>query len=146
MRSIKLSRPASQRIALVKNLATSLLLYEKVQTTPAKARAAQSHAERLITTAKRWRSAGSVGSQLNLYRLILAETNDRLAAKKLIEVLATRFADRVGGYTRRVRLGRRLGDGAEQVLVTLVADSAAAMSAASTSQSVAAVTPIKEDQ
>lgn len=119
MRATKLSRSASHRRSLVKNLATSVLLYETVQTTPAKARAVQSHAERLITTAKRWRVASSTGTKLALYRSLLADTADRLAAKKLIEVLARRFADRAGGYTRRVRLAPRLGDGAEQVVLRL---------------------------
>ena len=124
MRATKLSRSASHRRLLVKNLSTSVLLYEKVKTTPAKARAIQSHAERLITTAKRWRTAGTTGAKLALYRSLLAETSDRLAAKKLIDVLAARYADRTGGYTRRIRLARRLGDGAEQVVVSLTADRA----------------------
>ncbi len=119
MRATKLSRSASHRRSLVKNLATSVLLYETVQTTPAKARAVQSHAERLITTAKRWQAATSGGAKLALYRSLLADTADPLAAKKLIEVLAPRFADRPGGYTRRIRLAPRLGDGAEQVLLRL---------------------------
>ena len=126
MRATKLSRSASHRRSLVKNLSTSVVLYEKVQTTPAKARAIQSHAERLITTAKRWQAAPSAGAKLALYRSLLAETSDRLAAKKLIEVLAARFGERHGGYTRRVRLARRLGDGAEQVVVTLMADTTVA--------------------
>ena len=120
MRATKLSISASHRRSLVKNLSTSILLYEKVQTTPAKARAIQSHAERLITTAKRWQAATTVGAKLALYRSLLADTSDKLAAKKLIEVLAERYAERVGGYTRRIRLARRLGDGAEQVIVTLM--------------------------
>lgn len=120
MRVTKLSRSASHRRSLVKNLSTSVLLYEKVQTTPAKARAIQSHAERLITTAKRWRAASTTGAKLALYRSLLADTSDQLAAKKLIEVLADRFIGRTGGYTRRVRLARRLGDGAEQVIVSLI--------------------------
>lgn len=128
MRAIKLSRSASHRTSLVKNLATSLLLYEKVQTTPAKARAVQSHAERLITTAKRWLTAETPGAKLALYRTLLAQTADELAAKKLIDVLAPRFASRVGGYTRRIRLARRLGDGAEQVVVTLTPTPAEAAS------------------
>lgn len=122
MRPTKLSRSASHRRSLVKNMATSVLLYEKVQTTPTKARAVQSHAERLITTAKRWLLAESAGAKLALYRSLLADTADRLAAKKLIEVLAPRFAQRVGGYTRRIRLAPRLGDGAEQVVLLLTGE------------------------
>ena len=119
MKPIKLSRDRDHRTALVKNLATSLVLYERVQTTPAKAKAAQLQTERLITLAKRWTAAEGAGQKLALYRQILAGTSDELAAKKLIEVLAGRFASRTGGYTRRLRLGRRLGDGAEQVILSL---------------------------
>ncbi len=119
MRPTKLSRPASARNLLVRNLATSLILYERVQTTPTKARAAQAQTERLISVAKRWFAASNQGQKLALRRRLLAGTADRLAVLKLTEVLADRFADRHGGYTRRRRLAQRLGDGAEQVIVTL---------------------------
>ena len=119
MKPVKLSRSASHRTSVIHNLATSLVLYERVQTTPIKARAMQMHTERLITLAKRWAADPKPGQKLALYRRILTGTADELAAKKLIDVLAARFEKRVGGYTRRRRLARRLGDGAEQVLVTL---------------------------
>ena len=105
---------------MVRNLATSLVLYEKVQTTPAKARAAQMHTERLITLAKDWKAATNVGVKLEIYRRMLSRTADELAVKKLVEVLADLNANRQGGYTRKIKLGRRLGDGAEQVILSLV--------------------------
>ena len=119
MKPVKLSRKASGRNLVVRNLATSLVLYERIQTTPAKARAAQMHTERLITLAKKWKACDNVGEKLALRRQIISRTADDLAVKKLTEVLADLFAERQGGYTRRIKLGRRLGDGAEQVVLSL---------------------------
>ena len=119
MKPVKLSRQASGRNLVVRNLATSLVLYERIQTTPAKARAAQMHTERLITLAKKWKLATDPGVKLALRRQMISRTADKLAVKKLTEVLADLFEKREGGYTRKIKIGRRLGDAAEQVILSL---------------------------
>jgi len=105
------SRSASARLAMIRDVATSVVVYEKVETTLAKAKAVRPILERLITKAKR----GDLASR----RALIAFFTTHQPVEKLIDVLAARFEKRVGGYTRRRRLARRLGDGAEQVLVTL---------------------------
>jgi large subunit ribosomal protein L17 len=108
----KLSRPTSHRLALYRNLVTDLLRYERIHTTVAKARAVQPIAEKLITVGK----ADSVHHR----RLAAADLYDKKIVQKLFDVLGPRFAERPGGYTRVVRLGKRLGDAAEMAVIELV--------------------------
>ncbi|MFH2203619.1 MAG: 50S ribosomal protein L17 [Elusimicrobiota bacterium] len=105
----KLCRTSSHRKATLRNMATSLFLHERVQTSLTRAKALRSFAERLITCAKR-------GQHLRVRR----DISDRVAVKKLFDVLAQRYQDRPGGYTQVLRLGRRTGDGALQGLIRLV--------------------------
>ena len=119
MKVVKLSRTVDKRRLVVRNLATSLILFESIKTTPAKARAARMLVERLITRAKQLKNETDSGRTLAMYRMLLAATADELAAKKLKDVLADRFMARQGGYTRIQKLSRRLGDGAEQVVLSL---------------------------
>lgn len=109
----KLGRTVSHRMSMLKNLAASVILYEKVETTEAKAKEVRPIVEKLITKAK----AGDLQSR----RAVLAYLrNNELATKKLFEVLAINFADRPGGYLRMVRLGLRPGDNAQKVQLSLV--------------------------
>lgn len=108
----KLGRPTDHRLALYKNLITDLLHYDKIKTTEAKAKAIQPQVERLITLAKR--------GDLHARRLALARVADPKVVKKLFDVLAKRYANRPGGYTRIVHLGPRLGDGAPMAIIQLV--------------------------
>jgi large subunit ribosomal protein L17 len=108
----KLKRPTEHRIALLRNLATSLILHERIQTTLAKAKEAQRFAEHLITLAKR----GDVHARrLAAGRLLKPE-----ALKKLFSEIGARYQTRNGGYTRIYRLERRRGDGARLALLELV--------------------------
>ncbi|MBI4079965.1 50S ribosomal protein L17 [Candidatus Kaiserbacteria bacterium] len=103
-RNRKLGREKRQRVALLRNLARSLILKEGITTTEAKAKALRPYVERLVTSAKRNSLAGTRAAAK---RLGSEETN-----KKLKE-LAERYGKRAGGYTRIVRLGRigkRVGD------------------------------------
>jgi|GEM_PF-1250254 len=118
MKLVKLSRKVGKRVAVVRNLATSLILFESITTTPAKARAARMHVEKLITRAKQMQAETDAGRRVASYRILLAKTSDELAAKKLANVLAARFEKRAGGYTRVRKIGRRLGDAAEQVVLS----------------------------
>jgi large subunit ribosomal protein L17 len=108
----KLSRATDHRMALYRNLVTDLLRYEKVVTTEAKAKEARSLAEKVIT----------LGKQKNLHarRQALSFVYDKDIVDKLFTELAPRYAERPGGYTRVVKLGPRLGDGAQMAQLELV--------------------------
>jgi large subunit ribosomal protein L17 len=115
----KLGRSSAQRTALRRNMMTELFRHERIRTTRAKADAVRNAAEKLITTAKRGNAAGELKA-VNARRLVAGRLNDPEMVKKLFDDIAPRFADRPGGYTRVVKLGRRLGDAAEMVLLELV--------------------------
>ena len=108
----KLSRNTGHRRALLRNLVTSLILEERIETTVAKAKAARGIAERMITLGKR--------GDLNARRLAAAYCMTRQAVTKLFEDVAKRYTKRPGGYTRIVRTGWRRGDGAETAVLELV--------------------------
>ncbi|MBI5182975.1 MAG: 50S ribosomal protein L17 [Nitrospinae bacterium] len=108
----KLGRDSSHRKALFKNLVTPLLKYEKIETTLAKAKELRGVTDRLVTLGKK----GSLNAKREVLRLI----KDKEAFKRLFDVLSTRYAERNGGYTRVIRLGARLGDGALMAVIELV--------------------------
>jgi large subunit ribosomal protein L17 len=108
----KLSRNTEHRRALLRNLVTSLILEERIETTVAKAKAARTEAERMITLGKR--------GGLHARRLAASYILTAAAVKKLFEDVAKRYASRPGGYTRIVRTGWRKGDGAETAVLELV--------------------------
>ncbi len=117
----KLSRDKDERTALRRNLVKQLFEHERIRTTHAKAVAVRGQAERLITLAKS-SSDKSVAEKVHARRLAAARLSDPEAVKKLFDDIAPRFGDRPGGYTRIVKLGPRLGDAAEMVLLELVED------------------------
>jgi len=109
----KLSRKMGPRLALYKNLTVSVLRYERIKTTEAKAKAAKPEVEKLITLAKR--------GDLHARRQALAALGqDKFAVHKLFEEVAPRYADRPGGYTRILKLGPRRSDSTEMVYLELV--------------------------
>jgi large subunit ribosomal protein L17 len=108
----KLSRATDHRMALYRNLVTDLLRYEKIVTTEAKAKEARSLAEKMITLGKQ--------KNLNARRQALAFVYDEDVVDKLFTELGPRYAERPGGYTRVVKLGPRLGDGAPMAHLELV--------------------------
>lgn len=107
-----LDRKKGPRELMLRNLASSVLIYEKVQTTKAKAKAAQLLVEKAVTLAKK--------GGLSEHKELIAMLPQRNAVKKSIEVLGDRFKERTGGYTRIVKIGPRQGDGAEMVQIELV--------------------------
>lgn len=109
---ITLDRTSAQRRPLLRNLAIALIVQEKITTTPARAKAARSIVERLITVGKQ--------NGLHQRRQILRRLNNPIAAKKILEKLGPRFSTRAGGYTRMVKLTPRAGDNAEQVVIELL--------------------------
>lgn len=97
---------------MFRNLVTDLLRYEQIKTTEAKAKTIRGLAEKMITLGK----SGSLPAR----RRVLGYVYDKDVARKLFDDLGPRYADRQGGYTRIVRLGPRLGDGAREVQLELV--------------------------
>lgn len=106
----KLSRQRDQRRALLKGMANSMVLEEKIVTTKPKAKEVAPYVERLISKAK----VGTLHSRRQLLRLV---TTDQ-AVRKLVDDLAPRFASRNGGYTRIKSAGYRQGDDAELAQVS----------------------------
>lgn len=111
----KLSRTASHRRAVLRNLVTALFEYERIETTVAKAKEARRLAERLITFGKQ----GDVAARRHVSRFV---TRPAVSAK-LFDTIAPWYAERNGGYTRIVRIGRRLGDAGETAYLELVKSS-----------------------
>ncbi|HEX7393929.1 MAG TPA: 50S ribosomal protein L17 [Anaerolineaceae bacterium] len=115
----RLSRNKDQRIGLRRTLINQLFTHERIQTTRAKAMAIRGDAEKLITLARN-SSKGDDVLKVNARRRAAAELNDAEVVKKLFDEIAPRFATRNGGYTRLFKLGPRLGDAAEMVMLELV--------------------------
>jgi large subunit ribosomal protein L17 len=109
----KLGRKRGPRLSLYRNLTVSILRYERVQTTEAKAKEVRGRVERMITLAKR----GDLASR----RAVRSEfPNEPLVITKLFDEIAPKYADRSSGFTRIVRIGPRKGDAAEIVQIELV--------------------------
>jgi large subunit ribosomal protein L17 len=109
----KLSRKQGPRRALYKNLAVSVLRYERVKTTAAKAKEIRGQVEQMITLAKR--------GDLTARRTVISQLpNEPLVVSKLFDEIAPKYADRQSGFTRIVRIGQRKGDAAEIVQIELV--------------------------
>jgi len=100
-------------LALYKNLTVSVLRYERIQTTEAKAKEIRGRVERMITLAKR--------GDLAARRAVIAEfPNEPLVVSKLFDEIAPKYVDRTSGFTRIVHLGQRYGDAAPIVQIELV--------------------------
>ncbi len=112
MTTPKLGRKADHRDSTLRNLLTSLVLYEKVVTTDAKARAVVARAERLISFARR--------GDLAARRYAKAHLFDDNAVRKLFEDMPSRFGDRTSGFIRRTKLGFRPGDGSQKVQLVII--------------------------
>ena len=108
----KLSRTHSHRRALLRNLVTSLIEHERIETTLAKAKEARRVGERMITFAKR----GDLSARRHVARYVHGDSN----VKKLFDTVAPWYETRNGGYTRILKLGRRLGDAGEMALLEFV--------------------------
>lgn len=141
----KLGRKTEHRLALLRNLCTSLITHERLITTLPKAKELRPFAERAITLGKRALAAEAPASALHNRRLAAAyfftgntnrvpdggykrpqapRTAGVAALDKLFDELASRFAERPGGYTRILKLGARRGDGAEMALIELLGSEA----------------------
>ncbi|MDP4088050.1 MAG: 50S ribosomal protein L17 [Bacillota bacterium] len=108
----KLGLPTDQRIAMLRNLVTSLLKHGKIETTVTRAKETRSLAEKMITLAKR--------GDLHARRQVLAFVTEEDVVANLFDNVAPKYAERKGGYTRMYKIGPRRGDGAEVVILELV--------------------------
>ena len=108
----KLSVTSAHRIAMFRNMATSLLKHEQITTTLPKAKELRPYVERIITLGKR----GSLHDR----RQALAQIRDDKVVAKLFGPIAERYATRQGGYTRVLRAGVRYGDAAEMAIIELI--------------------------
>ena len=108
----KLNRTSSHRIAMLRNMAASLIKHEQITTTLPKARELRPYIEKLITLAKK----GGLSNR----RLAHARLLDDAQLVKLFDVLASRYADRAGGYTRVIKAGVRASDAAPMAVIELV--------------------------
>ena len=107
-----LSRTSSHRLAMRRNMVASLFEHETISTTLPKAKEVRGFAEKMITLGK----AGTLPAR----RQALAFIIDKKVVEKLFDTLAPKYAERAGGYTRIIKLGPRLGDGAATVQLELV--------------------------
>ncbi|MDE2597748.1 MAG: 50S ribosomal protein L17 [Sphingomonadales bacterium] len=108
----KLNRTSSHRIALLRNMSAALIKHEQITTTLPKARELRPYLEKLITLAKK----GGLSNR----RLAHARLLDDAQLVKLFDVLAARYADRQGGYTRVIKAGIRASDAAPMAVIELV--------------------------
>ncbi|KAA2241587.1 50S ribosomal protein L17 [Chitinophaga agrisoli] len=108
----KLSRTAAHRKSLMSNLACELIAHKRITTTLAKAKSLRVYVEPLLTRAK----ADSTHNR----RIIFGYLQDKEAIKELFGVISEKIATRPGGYTRIIKLGKRVGDNAETALIELV--------------------------
>jgi large subunit ribosomal protein L17 len=108
----KLQRKTGHRKALFRNMSAALIKHEQILTTAAKAKELRPYIEKLITLAKR----GGLSNR----RIALSRLQDETQLKKLFDVLAERFADREGGYTRVIKAGYRGSDAAQMAIIEFV--------------------------
>jgi len=108
-RGRKLNRSSAHRKALLRNLVLSLIRHERIRTTDAKAKELRRYADRMVTLGKQ--------GDLSARRMVFSLIESRDAVKKLFDVIAPRFKDRAGGYTRVVKFGVRNGDAASVSIV-----------------------------
>ena len=110
----QLSRTATHKKALLRNMAASLFKHDAIVTTQAKAKELRPYAERLITLARR--------GDLHARRLVERRIQDRAILGRLFKEIGPRFAARPGGYIRILKLGSRSGDGADLARIELLAE------------------------
>ncbi|MBN2164271.1 MAG: 50S ribosomal protein L17 [Pontiellaceae bacterium] len=117
-KTVKLGRSSAHRNELLSNLVCALIDNKRIKTTLPKAKAARSLAEKMVTLGKR----GSLAHR----RQAISTLKNEKSVKELFEVVAPSFAERAGGYTRIIKLGRRISDSSEMVLLEWVEGSAVA--------------------
>lgn len=123
VKGYRLNRSMGHRTSMRKTMIKQLFEHEKIQTTLAKAKSIQPDAEKLITLARNAQKGDDI-VKINARRQVAASlgNNSNEVVKKLFDDIAPRYSTRKGGYTRLLKLGPRLGDNAEMVLLELVSE------------------------
>ncbi|MCU5745133.1 50S ribosomal protein L17 [Staphylococcus sp. SQ8-PEA] len=118
----KLGRKSDQRKAMLRDLATSLIVSERIETTEARAKELRKIVERLITLGKKGDLASRrhAAKTLRNVQVLNEDETTQTALQKLFGEIAERYEERQGGYTRILKVGPRRGDGAESVIIELV--------------------------
>ncbi|GIN92822.1 50S ribosomal protein L17 [Siminovitchia terrae] len=116
----KLGRTSSQRKAMLRDLATDLIISERIETTEARAKELRSVVEKMITLGKRGDLHARRQAAAFIRKEIANAEENQDALQKLFADIAPRYAERQGGYTRIMKLGPRRGDGAPMVIIELV--------------------------
>ncbi|HCV0525392.1 TPA: 50S ribosomal protein L17 [Staphylococcus aureus] len=118
----KLGRTSDQRKAMLRDLATSLIISERIETTEARAKEVRSVVEKLITLGKKGDLASrrNAAKTLRNVEILNEDETTQTALQKLFGEIAERYTERQGGYTRILKQGPRRGDGAEPVIIELV--------------------------
>ena len=117
-----LGRKSGHRKALLANMACSLIQYKRIETTVAKAKALKMYVEPLITKSK--------DDSTHSRRTVFSYLKNKYAVTELFRTIAPKIADRPGGYTRVLKTGFRLGDGADMAIIELVDFNEAALASA----------------
>ncbi|HDF6425042.1 50S ribosomal protein L17 [Staphylococcus aureus] len=118
----KLGRTSDQRKAMLRDLATSLIISERIETTEARAKEVRRVVEKLITLGKKGDLASrrNAAKTLRNVEILNEDETTQTALQKLFGEIAERYTERQGGYTRILKQGPRRGDGAESVIIELV--------------------------
>ncbi|MGY3716645.1 50S ribosomal protein L17 [Sutcliffiella cohnii] len=116
----KLGRTSAQRKALLRDLATDLIISERIETTEARAKELRSVVEKMITLGKRGDLHARRQAAAFIRKEVANEETGQDAVQKLFGDIAPRYEERQGGYTRIMKLGPRRGDGAPMVVIELV--------------------------
>lgn len=117
---VKMGRPAEARKALLSSLVSNFIEEQRIKTTVVKAKQARILAEKMVTVAKNALAAGTPAALLGGKRKALAVLRHRKHVEKLFTAIAPQFTNRVGGYTRITKLGRRGSDSSEMALLEWV--------------------------
>ncbi|MCP3967341.1 MAG: 50S ribosomal protein L17 [Lentisphaerae bacterium] len=112
LHTFKIGRTGAHRKAMLANMVSSLIEHGQIKTTITKAKEARRFADRMITLGKK--------GDLHRRRLAISKLRNKDAVKKLFDELAPQYTEREGGYTRIIKLGRRVGDGAEMCILQFV--------------------------
>lgn len=120
MSNRKLGRDKEHRKALLRNLATNLIVHERIETTEEKAKELQRYTDRLVTLAKRGDLHARRQAQKKVFSVVADDITGQSALQKLFDDIGPRFADRDGGYTRVIKTEQRRGDGAKLAYIEFV--------------------------
>jgi large subunit ribosomal protein L17 len=116
----RLSRHVGARNALRRTMVNQLFEFERIKTSRARAQAIRGQAEKLITIGKKGNATEDTGKKVHARRLAASRMANNEMVIKLFDEIAPRYTERAGGYTRMLKLGRRLGDSSEMVILELV--------------------------